>query len=159
LSEGRGLVEGKVFFLVDIEEEIQYPFDDRVSQKKIGTMREDGTKPAKKIELTENPIPKGPSLFIQIFGLCNEVQFRNINTRRANRIAKMATDTEVNPLIHRRVIWPSEPLNPWTCLFWTWEEGGDPRNRTDCHAGSTADTNICVTFRPTFFHIDKYAKC
>ena len=107
-------------------------------------MREEGSKPTEKVDLTENPIPKGPSLLIQIFCLGDEVQFRNIDTGGANHIAKVATDTEVNPLIHRRVTWPPESLSPWTCLFWTWKEGGDPRNRAYGHAGSTTDTNIRI---------------
>ena len=65
----------------------------------------------------------------------------------------MTTDTEVNPFVHRRLPWPSEPRGSWTCLLWPWKEGGDPGNRADCHASGTADTHIIVSFRPTLlFH-------
>jgi hypothetical protein len=63
----------------------------------------------------------------------------------------MATDAEVNPLIHRGFIRPSKSLSPGTGLFWSWKEWRDPRHRTDGHTGSTTNANISITFGPIFF--------
>jgi hypothetical protein len=151
LSKGRGLVERKISSPVDIKKGIQHPFDGMASQEAVGDMREEGSKPTEKVDLTENPIPKRPSLFIQIFCFGDEVQFRDIDTRRANHIAKVATYTEVNPLIHRWVTWPPKPLSPRTCLFWTWKKGSDPRNWTDGHTGGTTDAKIGIILGPGLF--------
>jgi hypothetical protein len=65
----------------------------------------------------------------------------------------MTTDTEVNPFIHRWFTGLSESFSTWACLLWAREEWGDPGDRTDGHAGRTANTNISITVGPNcFFH-------
>jgi hypothetical protein len=105
--------------------------------------------------MSEQPIPKGPSLFIEVFCLGKEVQFGNIHAGRTDHIAKMTTDTEINPFVNRRFSGPSESFCSWTCLLRSREEGSYPGNGADSHAGGTADTNIIVGFGPGFliFHI------
>jgi hypothetical protein len=45
----------------------------RVSQETIDKRGEKGSEPSKKIEVGKEPIPKGPSLFIQVFRFGDEV--------------------------------------------------------------------------------------
>jgi len=62
----------------------------------------------------------------------------------------MATDTEINPFVNRRLPLPSESFCSWARLLRSGEERGDPGNRTDSHAGRTADANIGIILGPMF---------
>jgi hypothetical protein len=104
----------------------------------------------------EKPIPKGPSLFIQVFCLGDEIQFGDVYPGGTNHIAEMAANTKIDPAIHRGITWPSESFSTRTCLLGPGKEGGDPGNRTDRHTGGASDTNIGIIFRPTLiFHLDQ----
>jgi hypothetical protein len=48
----------------------------------------------------KKPIPKGSSPLIQIFCLCDEVQFRDIYAGGTNHIAEVAAYAEINPVIY-----------------------------------------------------------
>jgi hypothetical protein len=103
----------------------------------------------------EKPIPERPSLFIQVFCLGDQIQFGDIYPRGTDHIAEVTPNTEINPFINRGFTWPSESFSAWACLFWSWKERGDPRDRADRHADSATNTDIRVIFRPRFliFHI------
>jgi hypothetical protein len=90
----------------------------------------------------EKPVPKGPSLFIKVFCLGDEIQFGDIYSRRANHVTQVAADAEIDPVIHRGITWSPESFGTGTCLLWSGKEGGDPGNRTDRHTGGASDTNI-----------------
>lgn len=90
----------------------------------------------------EKPITKGSSFFIQIFCLSDEVKLGDIYSGGAYHVAEMATDAEVNPLIHRGFIRASESLSPRTCLLWSRKERRDPRHRTDGHTGGTTNADV-----------------
>jgi len=90
----------------------------------------------------EKPIPKGPSLFIQILCLGDEIQFGDVYSRRANHVAQVAADAEIDPVIHRGITGSPESLGTRTCLLGSRKERSHPGNRTDGHTGGTADTNI-----------------
>ena len=96
----------------------------------------------------QEPVPERPPFFIQIFCFGNEVQFRDVDPCGADRVAELATDTEIDPLIGRGFARFSKPLGPWAGLFRSREEGGDPGDRTDGHTGGTPDTRIGVILGP-----------
>jgi hypothetical protein len=89
----------------------------RVSQETIDKRGEKGSKATKKIRMGEEPIPKGPSLFIEVFRFGDEVQFGDIYARRTDQIAEVASNTEVNPFIDRTLPWFSESLRARACLL------------------------------------------
>jgi hypothetical protein len=103
----------------------------------------------------EKPIPERSSLFIQVFCLGDQIQFGDIYCRGTDHIAEMTPNTEVDPFINGGFAWPSESLSARACLFWSWKERSDPRDRADRHAGSATNADICIIFRPRFpiFHI------
>ena len=101
----------------------------------------------------EKPISKGSALFVEIFCLGDEVQFRNRNPGCTNHIAKLAADTKIDPGVHGGLIGPSEALSPWARLLGTREEGGHPRYRADRHTGGAPDTEIrFVSWPKLLFH-------
>ena len=63
----------------------------------------------------------------------------------------MATDAEVAPLVHRRLVQRAKSLSAGARLFRPWKLWGDARNRADRRARRAADTNIGVSLRPVAF--------
>ncbi len=102
--------------------------------------------------MREEPVAKRPSLLIQIFCLGNEIQFRDVDSRRAGHVAEMATNAEVDPFVDGRLFEPPKSLSAGARLLRPRKLGCDARNRADCRAGGTANTNIGIIFRPSFFH-------
>jgi hypothetical protein len=89
----------------------------RVSQETIDKRGEKGSKPAIKIGMGKEPIPKGPSPFIQVLRFGDEVQFGDIYARRTGQIAEVTSNTKVNPFIDRTLPWFSESLRARACLL------------------------------------------
>ena len=50
--------------------------------------------------MSEQPITKGPPLFVEVLGFGKEVQFGNIHAGRTDHIAEMTTDTQINPFVN-----------------------------------------------------------
>ena len=67
----------------------------------------------------------------------------------------MTSNAEVDPTIDRRLVWFSEPLRSRTCLLGSGEEGRDPSDRADGHAGCAPRANIEISFRPSGFLFHK----
>jgi hypothetical protein len=153
LSECRRFITWEFSPSIYPEDSLYEPFDLRVSQEIIDERGEKGSKPTIKIGMSEKPIPKRPSFFIQVFRFGDEVEFRDVYSRGANHITEVASNAEVNPIVNRRVTRLSESLSPRTCLFGSWKFWSHSRDRADRHAGSTADTNI-ESFSHLFHHID-----
>ena len=105
--------------------------------------------------MREKPVSEGSSLFIQIFGLGDEVEFGDIDSGGTDHIAEMASNAEVDPAINRRFVRFPEAIRSWACLLRAGEEGRDARDRTDSHAGRTSRADIQVSFRPGGFLFHK----
>src|SRR4030042_4497226 len=151
LPEGGGFIAGELPSSIYLQNGFHDPFDYGVSQEPIHDRGEKGSKPTIQISMSEQPIPKGPSFFVEVFCLGKEVQLGNIHAGRTDHIAKMTTETQINPFVNRRFSGPSESFCSWTCLLRSREEWGDPGDGADSHAGGTADTNIWIIFGPNFF--------
>jgi hypothetical protein len=63
----------------------------------------------------------------------------------------MASDTEVDPLIHSRFTRLPKSLNSGTRVLWAWKFWGHARDGANRHAGGATDTNIGIIFGPTLF--------
>ncbi len=100
----------------------------------------------------EQPVPERPAFFIEILRLGDEVELRDIDPRRTDRVAELTADAEIDPLIHRGFVRFPEPLGPGAGLLRPREEGGDPGDRTDRHTGGTPDANIRMIFGPNLFY-------
>jgi hypothetical protein len=124
LSERSRFITRKFFPSIYFENEFYQPFDSKVSQEAIDKRGKKGSKAAKEIEVGKEPIPKGPSFFIQVFCFGDEVQFGDIYARGTGQIAEVASNTEVNPFIDRRLPRSSESLRTRTCLLGPWELWG-----------------------------------
>jgi hypothetical protein len=101
--------------------------------------------------VSKKPISKGPSFFIQVFRLGDEIQFGDIYARGTDQVAEVASNTEVNPFLDGTLPWSSESLRTRTCLLGPWKFWGHSRNRTDRHAGRTTDANVHIILGPRDF--------
>jgi hypothetical protein len=92
LTESRKFITWELSSFVNSQNGLPDPFDCGVSQEPIHDRGEEGSEPTKKIRMGEYPIPKRPSLFVEVFRFSDEVQFGNIHAGRADHIAEMTTD-------------------------------------------------------------------
>jgi hypothetical protein len=70
-------------------------------KQRIENGREKRCKPAKEIDVREKPVSEGSSLFIQVFGLGDEVELGDIDSGGTDHIAEMTSNAEVDPTINR----------------------------------------------------------
>jgi hypothetical protein len=73
-------------------------------KQRIENGREKGCESAKEIDVCEKPVSKGSSLFIQVFGLGNEVELGDIDSGGTDHIAEMTSNAEVDPTINRGLV-------------------------------------------------------
>ena len=103
----------------------------------------------------EKPVSKGSSLFIQVFGLGDEVELGDIDSGGTDHIAEMTSNAEVDPTINRGLIRFPEPLCSRACLLGSGKEGRDPRDGANGHAGCASRANIQISFWPSGFLLHK----
>ncbi len=158
LSKGGKLICGKLSSFVDSEEDVQNPFHHGVLKQRIENGRQEGGNSSKEIGMGEKPVSDGSSLFIEVFGLGDEVELGDIDSGGADHVAEMTPNAEVDPTIQRRFVRFPETLRSWASLLGSREEGRNARNRTDGHAGCTTRANIKVSFGPGGFLFHKNQK-
>jgi hypothetical protein len=116
-SESGRIITWKFFPSIYIKEGFQQPFHLGVSQETIDKRGKKGSKSTQKVEVGKEPIPKGPSPFVQVFRFGDEVQFGDIYARGTGQIAEVASHTEVDPFIDRTLPWFSESFRTRACLL------------------------------------------